>query len=82
MVTKMPKVKIVANAGTGDLEARVEALEREIAALKKLVAAAAKVDEQPFEHDWKATFGRFQDDPTYEEAARLGRAWRRRQPKC
>lgn len=62
------------------LSKRVEALEAEVAELKRLVtqprAAAAS---QPFKHDWEHTFGIFKDDPTHDEAIRLGREWRQRQ---
>lgn len=64
---------------------RIEILEAEIADLKQVVEqlksnpAGEKV---PSKHDWQKTFGIFKDDPTHEEAVRLGQAWRRRQPKC
>ena len=66
------------------LAKRVEVLEREVAELKLLLKHAALRGErhEPGPDDWKLNFGRFKDDPTYEEAERLGRAYRRRQPKC
>lgn len=65
------------------LASRVAALEAEIAELKqKLQASAdAAASSRPVK-DWRRTVGRFKDDPTFDEAVRLGRAWRRRQPKC
>lgn len=62
------------------LARRVETLENEIADLKQLVAqTAAKAKPSK---DWRRTLGAFADDPTYDEALRLGRKWRQRQPKC
>lgn len=60
------------------LEERVAALERELAELKRVVGQAAPDGGRW----WETTFGRFRDDPTFEEAVRLGREWRERQPKC
>lgn len=61
------------------LSKRVAALEAQVAELKQLEANRP----QPVRaKDWRRTVGMFADDPTYDEALRLGRAWRRRQPKC
>jgi hypothetical protein len=51
------------------LEARVAALETEVALLKKQRAEA----EEPW---WKAWIGAFRDDPHFEEATKLGQKWR------
>ena len=67
------------------LSKRVEALEAEVEELKRLLEQQRPQSpggEQPFKHNWEKTFGIFKDDPTHEEAVRLGRAWRLRQPKC
>ncbi len=57
------------------LEKRVEELEKELAELK------AEIRSGPAKNDWLKTFGWAKDDPEYEEMARLGAAWRKRQPK-
>lgn len=59
------------------LEGRLEALEREVAEMK--VALGANVQAG---NAWLNTLGRFKDDPLFDEAMRLGRAYRKRQPKC
>ena len=51
------------------LETRVTALERELASLKEQV----ENQKQPW---WKANLGQFADDPIYDEAMKLGRAYR------
>lgn len=78
----MPKLKSKDPEQDNALVQRVEALEREVAELKKLVISQPNDGRQPFKHDWQRTFGIFKDDPTYNEAIRLGQAWRKRQPKC
>ena len=58
------------------LEKRVEELEKEVAELKRdHNASTAK-------RDWRNRIGKFKDDPLYDEAMRLGRSYRRQQPKC
>jgi uncharacterized protein YecE (DUF72 family) len=52
------------------LEDRVAALEAELQQLKKHVYAAANKDW------WAKIWGVFANDPAFEEATRLGRAWR------
>ncbi len=65
------------------LSKRVAALEAEVAELRMLAQQSRETTAaQPFKHNWEKTFGIFKDDPTHEEAVRLGQAWRRRQPKC
>jgi hypothetical protein len=54
------------------LEERLSAVEAELAAIKEFNAATKK--EEPW---WKEWMGAFQDDPYFEEAMKLGRAWRR-----
>ena len=57
------------------IEQRLSELEKEVAELK------AEVRKEPGKEDWRSTVGWAKDDPTYEEAMKLGRAWRNRQPK-
>ncbi len=52
------------------LEARVSALEAEIARLRVMVG---EEDRRPW---WQKIIGTFRDDPLYEEAMRLGRKYR------
>jgi hypothetical protein len=63
---------------------RVAELERELAELKRVVRAAlpATAPDAPGPDDWKSIVGAFKDDPFYDDMVRLGRAYRRRQPKC
>lgn len=51
------------------LETRVTTLERELASLKEQVAS----QKLPW---WKANPGQFANDPIYDEAMKLGRAYR------
>ena len=56
------------------LEQRLNALEAEVAQLKKEKKSAAKqLDERPW---WEKIYGTFANDPHYEEAMRLGRKYR------
>ena len=65
------------------LASRIEALEKEVAECKQLLDQIARDPAgQPLPNAWQSTVGRFKDDPTHEEAVKLGRAWRKRQPKC
>ena len=66
------------------IEGRLEAVEKELAELKREVRAKAPADPVPDpDIRWlERIAGSFVDDPDYVEAVRLGRAWRRRQPKC
>jgi hypothetical protein len=59
----------------GSLEARVAALEAEVARLKQERAGTAGAQE-PW---WKEIWGTFKDDPIYAEAMRLGREYRESQ---
>jgi hypothetical protein len=52
-----------------ELEARLEAIEREVSRLKEKVDGAAK----PW---WERVEGSFASDPAHEEAMRLGRKYR------
>ncbi|MEQ8974872.1 MAG: hypothetical protein RIE73_31365 [Coleofasciculus sp. C1-SOL-03] len=54
------------------LEARVAALESELAQLKTLLAGLLK-QETPW---WVKVAGSFENDPTFDEAVRLGQEWR------
>ena len=68
------------------IERRLEAVEKELADLKREVRVKAPADTAPGsgpDNRWLERIARsFVDDPDYVEAVRLGRAWRRRQPKC
>jgi hypothetical protein len=61
--------------GKQSLEQRVARLEAEIAELKLARPADNRADVAA----WRATMGRFKDDPGYDEAMRLGAEWRRRE---
>ncbi|NER22411.1 MAG: hypothetical protein F6J86_42190 [Symploca sp. SIO1B1] len=54
------------------LETRVAALEIELAQLKQLLAGLLK-KETPW---WMKVAGSFENDPTFDEAVRLGKEWR------
>lgn len=53
------------------LEKRVESLEAEIRELRAMLPEKGAA-----QHSWLGTVGRFADDPTFEEAVRLGREYR------
>ncbi len=57
-----------------DLEERVARLEAEVSQMKNTSAETA--DDGPW---WKKVVGIFADDPTFEEAMRLGREYREAQ---
>jgi len=61
---------------TISLEERVAALEAEVAQLKREQQGVA---EMPLPW-WERRFGAFKDDPIYDEAMRLGVAYRTSQP--
>ena len=70
------KPKPAAKPAAVSLDDRVAALEAEVAALKKQRA----IDDSMA---WvREMAGSFENDPDNLEAARLGEAYRRRQPKC
>lgn len=65
------------------IERRLETVEKELAELKREVRKNAPAAVQGPDNRWlERIAGSFIDDPDYNEAVRLGRAWRRRQPKC
>ncbi len=55
------------------LKKRIEILEAEVSGLK------TAVERQKATKDWQSTVGRFRDSKHYDEAARLGGVWRKRQ---
>ena len=61
---------------------RVADLERQMAELKREVQSSRAISNTPRKDAWRSTVGIFKDDPIYDDVVRLGRAWRRRQPKC
>jgi hypothetical protein len=58
---------------SASLEARVSALEAEVAQLKQ------DVECQPSPHSWRRMIGAFANDPIYDEAMKLGRRYRESQ---
>lgn len=54
------------------LEERVTALEAELSKLKQLLSGSTQ-SQNPW---WLDIAGSFEDDPTFEEATQLGKAWR------
>ena len=68
------------------IERRLEAVEKELADLRRevreKVAAETASGPGPDIRWLERIAGSFVDDPDYAEAMRLGRDWRRRQPKC
>ena len=66
------------------IERRLEAVEKELVELKREVRARAPADSAlGRDIGWlERIAGSFVDDMDYVEAVRLGRAWRRRQPRC
>ena len=58
------------------LEKRIAKLEQELVDLR------AEVRKQTGRNAWLKTLGRFENDPAFDEAMRLGREYRERQPKC
>ena len=62
-----------------ELARRVDELEKVVDGLKsQLEDLQRKPSDGPGPHDWTKSFGIFADDPTYDEAMRLGREWRKR----
>lgn len=55
---------------------RLSELEKDVEELKAVVGKSDKRNARLY------TLGRFENDPIYDEAMRLGRKCRRRQPKC
>lgn len=65
------------------LTKRVDALEAQVDDLKQqLQHALSTTGASGANRDLQAWAGLFKDDPGFDEAVKLGRAWRRRQPKC
>ena len=60
---------------TGTLEERLMAVEAELARLKALLPPDTEAS-NPW---WEQISGVFKDDPLFDEAERLGRAWREAQ---
>lgn len=59
------------------IEERLQALEKDVSDLKNTLDVNV-----PGRNAWLNSLGRFKDDPLFDEALRLGRAYRKRQPKC
>lgn len=74
---KMPET-IMASSKTAQLEERLMALETEVAQLKSRLADSAKPNEEATDDLpwWEKIAGRFANDPIYDEAMALGRAYR------
>ncbi len=75
----MSMQKIVNRKKPRTLANRIEALEAEVEELKRGVSTSGVSGAN---RDLQAWAGLFKDDPGFDEAVKLGRAWRRRQPKC
>jgi hypothetical protein len=60
---------------TPSIEERIRALESDVAELKRRAAASPS----PTEPWWEKISGIFAGDPAFQEAQRLGRAWRERE---
>ena len=58
------------------LEERLTAVEQELAEVKRQLLTRTVNSLVPW---WEQQVGKFADDPLYEEAMRLGRAWRESQ---
>jgi hypothetical protein len=61
---------------TETLEKRLTKVENELADLKAEVRKPAR------RNAWLETLGRFENDPLFDKAMRLGQTYRERQPKC
>jgi hypothetical protein len=63
---------------------RVAELERDVQELKQALRERLPTEPRPKpdKDAWRKTFGVFKDDPFYDDMVRLGRNYRRRQPKC
>ena len=59
------------------LEQRVEALEKELSALK--TAQAGRAIGQPVAKDWRTTFGWARNSPEFDRAMDAGEAYRKEQ---
>lgn len=55
------------------LEARIEALERQVTELRNRITLGGRTK------DWRRTIGMFANDPVFDEIVRLGREWRESQ---
>jgi hypothetical protein len=55
------------------LEARVATLETELAQMKQMLSVS-QPERAPW---WLKVAGSFEDDPTFDEAVRLGQEWRK-----
>jgi hypothetical protein len=55
------------------LEARVTNLEGELAQMKQILSGFLQKES----HWWLKVAGSFENDPTFDEAVRLGQEWRR-----
>jgi hypothetical protein len=58
------------------LEERLTTVEHELAKVKRQLASRKPEPSGPW---WEQQVGTFADDPLYDEAMRLGRAWRETQ---
>jgi hypothetical protein len=58
------------------LEERVTALEAELTQMKQMLSSPHQ-GESPW---WMKVAGSFENDPTFDEAVRLGQEWRKAKP--
>lgn len=69
---------------TTKLADRVAELEPDVQELKQELRERLPADppRQPAKDAWRKTVGIYKDEPLYDDVIRIGRAYRRRQPKC
>jgi hypothetical protein len=77
MLLDIPPHKTMTNQqleeNSQQIESRVATLERELAQVKNILADSLKKKE-PW---WLKVAGSFENDPTFDEAVRLGQEWRK-----
>jgi len=59
-----------------DIDARVTALEMELAEIKEILSKS-KVVAQEDQPSWLKVVGSFENDPMFDEAVRIGQEWRK-----
>jgi hypothetical protein len=62
------------------IEARLDHLEREVLSLRTHLQTALQPTSPLNEDSWRSIIGSCENDPTFDEAVRLGQDYRRRYP--